>query len=143
MDYLPVIFVALIGLGLGGLLLYRVKKTVTIPPTIPQEGISIPVYNSARGTFLFNVHNGLYPSLRVYEDRVSFTVMANTTVTYGQIKGVDVINMLGLSSLILSFPDKTFQVYLNMNRANLKQVIMLLQIKGCSLSTAAQEFLNN
>lgn len=142
------IFIGLLPLillvGIFVLLIIKYRKEIYVPPVIPQEGINVPLINAYRGTWLFNIHNGLYPKLRLFEDRFEYTIFGSASRRFDEIAGIG-LGMTGVvftNDLEIRFNNSRWAFHADMSKHNLKEVLKFFQSKGCNLTPSAESFLS-
>src|SRR5882724_8552175 len=105
MNYLPFIFpLVLLGLIIW-FFVYKFRATIKIPLVLPQSGFSVPVINSYIGSVWFNIHNGLYSSLKFFDDHFEYVILLKKIVPYSNIREVDFYSAfwMGGTTLLIKF----------------------------------------
>ncbi len=139
-SLLPIIII----LAILVLIVFRVwSKSITLPAITPQEGISVPVINAYIGYRLFNLHNGLWPKFTLFEDHFDYRVFQTQSCRYEQVDKVDYYTGIwGMGGdITISFTDDRWNLSLNMNTNNTKEVLKFLKQKGCKLTEQAEKML--
>ena len=117
---------------------------IVLPPVLPQEGVSIPIFNAYLGGRILNVHNGLWASLTLFDDHFEFRVLTKKVASFGDVKEVSVNSGLlgGSTSIIISFNNGSWSYRGFMNKHNQREVLNYFKSKGCNLSPEALAVLN-
>jgi hypothetical protein len=144
MDILPFIIIATIFIIIFALFFTKQKKIVVIPMVLPQEGFSVPVSNAYIGSVFFNLHNGVWPSLKLFEDHCEFVVLWKKSLPYGTIQEVEIRTgfWAGGGTLVIKFNNGSWDYNANLNKQNLKEVLKFLQSKSIKLTEEAKNLIN-
>ena len=119
------------------------SKMSDIPSVVPGEGVNVPVFNAYIGYRLFNVHNGIWPKFTLFEDHFDYRVLQTRSCRYEQVDKIDYYSGIwGMGAdITMSFTDGRWNLSLNMNTTNSKEVLKFLKQKGCKLTEQAEKML--
>ncbi len=145
MEYTPFIILAAIFGLIIGLYIFKSKKIVSIPLVLPSEGFSIPIINAYIGSLLFNIHNGLCPRLKLFDDHFEYVILWKKSVAYSTIQevGVNTAFWAGGCTLLVKFNNGSWDYSANMNKHNLEEVLIFFQSKSIKLTEEAKSLIEN
>ena len=145
MEYTPfIILVSIFGLVIGTYV-FKSKKIVSVPLVLPSEGFSVPIINAYVGSLLFNMHNGLWPSLKLFEDHFDYVILWKKSVEYSVIQEVGVRTgfWAGGNTFVVKFNNGSWDYCASCNKHNLKEVLNFFQSKNIRLTEEAKRLLEN
>ena len=115
--------------------------------TIPAQGIAVPVVATFTGfkpiPVLSLAHNsGLGSRLRLFEDKIEYFVLTNSTARLSDIEEVDVDETIATESAVISFRTSPFTFAANFYRKeNLKAVLQYFKQRNVKLTQKAEKVL--
>lgn len=142
--FIPIIFFFVIFGGIIWLYIHNYKSTIQDIKYVGENGIKVPLVNSAYGYLWFNVHNGLYPRLFLFPGYLKITVLGTKDISFNKVKEIDLKTgfWYGGYCLIIKLNYSEFSYYLSMNRTNVKEVLKFLKSQNIALFERAQKLLN-
>ena len=127
----------------------RINAMPQIPDALPPTGFEVPVFatfahSSPDAARSFKSYNSMFPSMRIFEDRVECQVVRKRILAYQDIERVDIqIAALTRNLRMHNRGDGSVLSANLLNHRNLSRVLMFFKQRGIDLSPDAEQFMMN
>ena len=125
----------------------RIIAMPQIPDALPPTGFEVPVFatfvqSKPKSARSFKSYNSMFPSMRIFEDRVECQVVRKRVVAYRDIEKVEILDAPLTRNLCLHVKNDGYVLMANLlNHRNLSRVLMFLKKRGLVLSQGAETFM--